>query len=74
VTSQKYIDENSTESLMKGDKVVMHSCWEAQQYCGRIWICLSDVFEQENSMGPNFKLVYLEGFELKFRVEFLRKV
>ncbi|NFF66813.1 hypothetical protein FDF69_07865 [Clostridium sporogenes] len=56
--------------LKRGDKVVMHTCLEAEAYNGKVWTCGSDEFK-ENS---NDNCVWLEGFSSKFCTEFLQKV
>jgi phosphoribosyl-ATP pyrophosphohydrolase len=56
--------------LKKGDKVVMHTCLEAETYNGRIWTCEGDEFKA-NSSGNG---VFLEGFSGYFYTEYLQKV
>ncbi|WP_238899341.1 hypothetical protein [Clostridium sp. YIM B02500] len=56
--------------LKKGDKVVMHTCLEAETHNGRIWTCESDEFKA-NSSGNG---VFLEGFSGYFYTEYLQKV
>jgi hypothetical protein len=40
MTTDQYIKENKTKTLSKGDKVVMHTCGEANfpENHGKIWI------------------------------------
>lgn len=56
--------------LKKGDKVVMHTCLEAETHNGRIWTCEGDEFKA-NSSGNG---VFLEGFSGWFYTEYLQKV
>lgn len=59
--------------LKKGDKVVMHTCMEAEnpKNYGKIWTCRTDE-KEVNWTTPN--VVWLEGFAGAFSVEFLQKV
>lgn len=59
--------------LKKGEKVVMHTCGEAEQYDGKIWTCKTDEYEKGESVYKQ-RLVFLEGFSGCFAVEFLQKV
>ncbi|MGG3803144.1 hypothetical protein [Metabacillus fastidiosus] len=58
--------------LKKGDKVVMHTCVEAEHYNGRIWTCRTDEFKHH----PNheYTVIMLEGFSGSFQTEYLQKV
>ncbi|MCY8577563.1 hypothetical protein MOD24_17095 [Bacillus haynesii] len=56
--------------LKKGDHVVMHTCYEAGKYAGKIWACASDEF----AYNSGAKVVYLKDFSRFFAVEFLQKV
>ena len=56
--------------LKKGDKVVMHTCGEAEYYYGQIWTCQYDQFNAKNG-SP---VVFLEGFSGYFLVEYLQYV
>jgi hypothetical protein len=56
-------------SLKKGDKVVMHTCGEANIYDGKIWTVTSDVWELCGS-----KVVMLEGYSGAFAVKYLQRV
>lgn len=31
--------------LKKGDKVIMHTCLEAEKHEGKIWVCRTDEYE-----------------------------
>ncbi|MED5050604.1 hypothetical protein P9850_01805 [Anoxybacillus rupiensis] len=55
--------------LKKGDKVVMHTCIEAERHNGRIWTCKTDEFERNGQ-----RLVFLEGFTGCFSAEYLQRV
>lgn len=55
--------------LKKGDKVVMHTCGEADKYKDKVWTVRSDESEICGS-----KVVWLEGYQGCFAAEFLRKV
>ncbi len=63
---------NKNLKLKKGDKVVMHSCMEANnpKYYGKVWTCQNDSYK--NSSGS--ELVFLEGFSGSFSVDFLQLV
>lgn len=74
MTTQKTIDENKTETLKKGDKVVMHTCGEARYYKGKIWTCQTDSY---NSGSVNYgfeEMVFLEGFIGAFAVQYLQVI
>lgn len=54
--------------LKKGDKVVMHTCGEAEHYRGHIWTCRTDEF-----MATNGSLVvFIEGFSGYFLTKYLQ--
>ncbi|MES5957513.1 hypothetical protein QCI42_29905 [Bacillus fungorum] len=56
----------------KGDKVIMHTCDEANYYYNRIWTCKTDEFVKGKGMYKQ-NLVFLEGFSGSFLTEYLRK-
>lgn len=58
--------------LRKGDKVVMHTCIEAETHDGKVWTCRSDEFKHH----PNhdYTSIMLEGFSGSFQTEFLQKI
>lgn len=59
--------------LKKGDKVVMHTCMEAEAHPGKIWTCESDEF----LYGPEnhqYGVIFLEGFSGYFATEYLQLV
>lgn len=58
-----------SEPLKKGDKVVMHTCLEAERHAGKIWTCRSDESEMCGS-----KVVWLDDFSGAFATKFLQKV
>jgi hypothetical protein len=61
--------KGGNEMLKKGDKVVMHTCIEAERHNGRIWTCKTDEFERNGQ-----RLVFLEGFTGCFSAEYLQPV
>lgn len=74
MTTQKFIDENKTETFKKGDTVVMHTCGEAAFYKGKIWTCQTDSYKR-GSVDYGFDdLVFLEGFSGAFATKFLAAV
>ena len=74
MTTQKFIDENKTETFKKGDKVIMHTCHEATlpQYENKEWICQTDSYVRKSSY-ENQELVFLEGFSGCFAAQYLKK-
>jgi hypothetical protein len=58
--------------LKKGDKVVMHTCMEADSHDGHIWTCRTD--ERKLQESHNYTVVWLEGYSGCFKSEFLQKV
>lgn len=59
--------------LKKGDRVVMHTCIEAETHNGRIWTCSSDQFTRGTGALAQDS-IFLEGFSGSFAPEFLQKV
>ena len=57
----------------KGDKVVMHSCGEANfpKYYGKLWTCESDSFKRSKNIS---EVVFLEGFSGSFVCKYLQLV
>jgi hypothetical protein len=55
--------------LKRGDKVVMHTCLEAEHYDGKIWTVSSKPW---NLCGS--EVVLLDGFSGGFATEYLQKV
>lgn len=72
MTTDLYIQDNKTTTLKKGDKVVMHTCGEANfpKYKGKLWTCLTDSYLG----GGKQELVFLEDFSGAFSVKFLQIV
>jgi hypothetical protein len=72
MTGDDYIKQNRTETLKKGEKVVMHTCLEAElpKYDGKIWTCKTDSFLDRGKQD----VVFLEGFSGYFCTEFLQRV
>ncbi|MNO22844.1 hypothetical protein D3C76_126300 [compost metagenome] len=66
----KQIEENK---LKKGDRVVMHTCIEAETHNGRVWTCKSDQFTRGTGVYEQDS-VFLEGYSGSFAPEFLQKV
>ena len=62
------------ELLKKGDKVVMHTCLEAETYNGKIWTCEGDEFTKGKEKYYQENVVFLEGFSGYFCTKFLQKV
>ncbi|MCU5514402.1 hypothetical protein OCF62_07435 [Bacillus wiedmannii] len=56
--------------LKQGDKVVMHTCGEAEHYNGKIWTCRTDQYEASSGS----QVVFLEGFSGYFLAEYLQIV
>ena len=71
MTSDNYISENKTETLKKGDKVIMHTCDEStfEKYKDKIWVCKTDSYLDKSKQ----EVVFLENFSGCFLVEFLKK-
>lgn len=61
------------ELFKKGDKVVMHTCIEAEKYNGKIWTCRTDEFTRGEGVYEE-SLVFLEGFSGSFAAEYLQKL
>lgn len=70
MTTQKYINENESATLKKGDKVVMHTCIEADCHKGKIWTCFTNSFKSQSGSD----VVFLEDFSGYFLTEFLKKI
>nr|WP_232698617.1 hypothetical protein [Brevibacillus daliensis] len=56
--------------LKKGDKVVMHTCLEAEleKYKDKVWTCETDEFTAKSGT----QVVFLEGFSGYFMAGYLR--
>ena len=72
MTTQKLIDKNRTDTLIKGDKVVMHTCIEATlpNYKDKIWVCETDSYLNKSTY-EDIELVFLKGFSGCFATKFL---
>lgn len=72
MTTEKFVQENKTETFKKGDKVVMHTCYEAsfEKYKDKIWVCQTDSFLDRGKE----EVVFLENFSGYFSSEFLKKI
>lgn len=54
--------------LQIGDKVAMHTCYEARKYADKVWTVCSESWDLCGS-----EVCRLEGFSGGFATEFLRK-
>lgn len=70
MTTDNYINEHKTATFKKGDKVVMHTCGEADHYDGRVWTCQTDSYMNRGGCEVVF-LLYFSGC---FSTDFLQKV
>lgn len=59
--------------LKRGDKVVMHTCIEAEKYNGKIWTCEGDEYTKGKGVYSE-NVVFLEDFSGYFLTEYLQKV
>lgn len=60
----------SVKPLIKGDKVVMHTCMEAETHYGEIWTCKTNEFTSPSGS----QVVFLEGFSGYFMCNYLQFV
>jgi hypothetical protein len=70
MTTQKFVDENKTNTLKKGDEVKMINCGEATYYAGQTWICRTDSYKDKS--GDD--VVFLENFSGCFLSKCLQKI
>ena len=72
MTGDSYIEQNRTTTLKKGDKVVMHTCYESkiEKYKDKLWTCQTDSFLSKG----NEDVVFLDDFSGYFSTEFLQRV
>ena len=72
MTTQNFIDENKTATLKKGDKVIMHGCYEAtfEKYKYKVWTCQTDSYTDRAKQ----EVVFLDGFSGCFAVQYLKPV
>lgn len=70
MTTQKFVDDNKTKTLKKGDKVIMHTCWEASfpQNKDKVWTCQTDSYLDNAKQD----VVFLEGFSGCFSAQYLK--
>ncbi len=70
--TQEYINQNKTNTLQKGNTVVMHTCYEAtlEQYKGKLWKCLTDSYLDKGGQ----ECVHLLGYSGAFFCEYLHLV
>ena len=71
MTTQDYIDKNSTSTFKKGDKVIMDGCYESSlpEYKDKVWTCKTDSFLDKAKQ----EVVFLEGFSGYFSAQYLMK-
>ena len=62
----------SVNPLLKGDRVVMHTCIEAEANDGKVWICDCNEFKLHPKHA--YTVVMLEGFSGSFQTEYLQKI
>lgn len=64
-----------TETLKKGELVVMHTCIESRnpKYEGKLWRCKTDQFTRGEGVYAQDS-VFLEGFTGSFAPEYLQRV
>lgn len=62
--------QKQLKNLKKGDKVMMHGCFEADLHRDKIWTCADDSF----LACSGEEVVFLEGYRGYFCAENLRKV
>lgn len=69
MTTDNFINEHRTETFKKGDKVVMHGCYEAtfEKYKDKVWICQTDSYLDRAKQD----VVFLEGFSGCFASQYL---
>jgi hypothetical protein len=70
MTTDKYINENKTETFKKGDAVIMHTCYEStfENYKDKVWTCQTDSFLDRGKQ----EVVFLEDFSGYFSAQFLK--
>jgi hypothetical protein len=70
MVTDKFIEENKTGTLLKGDKVVMVNCHEASiKKNQKVWICKTDSYKDKGGQ----ECVFLDGFSGCFFVRFLSR-
>lgn len=72
MTTDKYIQENKTQTFKKFDRVVMHNCHEAtlEENKYKVWLCETDSFIAKG----NEEVVFLKDFSGSFLVKCLKKL
>lgn len=72
MTTDSFINKNKTPSLKKGDKVIMHGCYEAtfEEYRDKVWTCQTDSYITKGNL--KLEVVFLEGFSGCFAVQYLK--
>ena len=68
--TDKYINENKTETFRKGDIVTMHTCHEStiEKYKDKVWICQTGSFLDRSKQDA----VFIEGFSGCFSAKYLK--
>lgn len=69
MTTQDYIDSNTTGTFKKGDVVIMINCMEADVFKKVQWTCQTDSFKAKDGSD----VVFLKDFSGYFFTEFLKK-
>lgn len=72
MTTDIYINDNKTETFIKGDAVVMRDCFEANilENKDKVWICQTDSFLDRAKQ----EVVFLEDFSGYFLAKFLIRI
>lgn len=70
ITTQDYINKHATATFKKGDKVVIHTCGEADYHKGKIWECQTDSYKDRGGSD----VVFLKGFSGCFASKYLQIV
>lgn len=68
MTTQSYIDENTSHTFKKGDSVIMYNCMEATSNKGKVWVCMTNSFKTRCGGDA----VFLEGFSGYFSTQYLK--
>lgn len=63
----EYISENKTNTLKKGDIVLMHTCGESEIYKQKYWECKTDSYMDKSGQ----EAVFINGIVGSFLCKFL---
>ncbi|MCL1654911.1 hypothetical protein M2T28_20005 [Elizabethkingia miricola] len=68
--TKEIINKTKTDTFKEGDKVVMHSCYEAnlEEYKNIEWTCLTSSYIDKSGN----EVVFLDGFSGCFFVKYLK--